>query len=161
MRAIVLGLLITCVPVCFASSQASTQVQQKQHIHGQTAQEIQVEKKKPSTKLQSNKPKVQTKQGQPVEKIVRTVKKDGTIVEEHHIYHHYDQPQPKRVVVRRVPQQHAKRVVVRHYHGAPRHHSAPPRVVRHYHREEPRVVYAPRPAPAPAPVQMSIGYTFG
>ena len=158
MRSIVLGLLITCVPVCFASAQYSPE--KKTHVQAQTAQQIQAEKKKQQPQLQSNKPKVQVqnkkgKDGQVVKKTVRTVKRDGTIIEEHHVYHHYDQPEPKRVVIRRVPKPHAKRVVVR------RHHSAPPvRVVRHYH-EEPRVVYAPRPMVMPAPVQMSIGYRFG
>jgi len=156
MKALVLGLLISCVPVCFASSTPMPQAQQPKKVTQVTRVEAPVAQKKPQAKpqakqaVQPQKTPVYAQRAPHGKKVVRHVQKKHRrpVIVERHYY--YEDGQPRRVVVRkRIQEQPQVRRETHVYHQG-----SAPRVVRRYEYREPARVYV-----APTPI-LSFGYTF-
>lgn len=160
MKALVLGLLISCVPVCFASSTPMPQgkEQPQKIMQGQTKiQSPAVESKKqrankPQAKQVGQAQRTQYAQRAPQRKVITHSQKrhQRPVVIERHYY--YENGQPRRVIVRKHIQERPpvrRRVTVYRQQPAPR-------IVRRYEYREPTRVYV-----APAPIlSLGIGYTF-
>ena len=175
MKKIVIGLLMSYLPVCFGATTTTTTtttvkpLMQEQYY--KTDAELRGQSNAPASQQRGNvQPQIQTQgqqrvitQSQGQKRVItqpqgqhrtrhvttrRVITHHQRPVVEEHVY----VQQPRRVIVRRIPSNGS--VILNEHHADPHYQGAPR--VRHYHYvyEEPRVIVRP------APITMSMGYVF-
>ncbi len=178
MRKLMIGLVLSYIPMCFAGTTTTTTtttvkpLMQEQYyktdaqLRGQTQAHATQQQPQlaPQTQPHTQKQVLRSHQGHQAQHRShhvhqgqhRTKQITSRRVITHHqrpvVEEHVYVQQPRRVIVRRIPSNGS--VILNDHHAYPHYHNAPR--VRHYHYvyEEPRIIVRP------APVTMSMGYYF-